>query len=159
MIFVAVGTQKFPLNRLLQQLDECVQSGKLTEPIFAQIGSSDYIPKHYDYQRFLDKEEYEQKISECDVLITHSGVGTIIAGLKRKIPTIVFPRLAKYAEHVDDHQLEIAQAFAQTNYVLMCAEDDDIAELVHKAKTHEFSAYRSQKQAALTAIAEYLQTL
>ena len=53
----------------------------------------------------------KKKIRECDVLITHSGVATIIAGLKNDKKVIVVPRLAKYGEHVDDHQVQIAESF------------------------------------------------
>ena len=84
MIFVALGTQKFQFNRLLQMIDQLLVDGKITEPVFAQIGNSDYAPQNFQYASFLDKREFEEKIEECDVLITHSGVATIIAGLKNE---------------------------------------------------------------------------
>jgi UDP-N-acetylglucosamine transferase subunit ALG13 len=45
MIFVAVGTQKFQLNRLLKEIDDLISQGKLQDEVFAQTGHSDYIPK------------------------------------------------------------------------------------------------------------------
>ena len=38
MIFVAVGTQKFPFNRLLKGIDDLMDQGQLEEEVFAQIG-------------------------------------------------------------------------------------------------------------------------
>ena len=129
MIFVAVGTQRFKFDRLLRQVDSLVENGFLQDDIFAQTGSSSYKPKFYKSKEFLNKSEFDSKISTCDLLITHCGVGTIITGLKKEKPVIVCPRLAKYKEHVDDHQLEIAEAFSKLNYVLVCSEGDDLLEL------------------------------
>ena len=82
MIFVAVGTQKFPFNRLLKGIDDLIEQGRLEGDIFAQIGHSDYVPRNYKYKDFLSKDDFASCISNCDVLITHSGVATIITGMK-----------------------------------------------------------------------------
>ena len=156
MIFVVMGTQKFQLNRLLVQIDELIEKGIITEPVFAQTGNSDYIPQNYSYEKFLDKEEFEKKISECDILITHSGVGTIISGLKNKKPIIVFPRLAKYKEHVDDHQLEIAQSFSELNYVLLCGEENNLGELIEKSRSHKFGTYTSGRGTVVNTVRDFL---
>lgn len=44
MIFVSVGTQKFPLDRLFKEIDSLIEQGLINEPVFAQIGTSNYIP-------------------------------------------------------------------------------------------------------------------
>ena len=119
MIFVALGTQKFQFNRLLQMIDQLLDEGKIKETVFAQIGNSDYRPKNYKYASFLDKNEFEDRIRNSNLLITHSGVATIITGIKNNKKVIVVPRLAKYGEHVDDHQVQIAQSFSKQNYVMM----------------------------------------
>lgn len=156
MIFVAVGTQKFSLNRLLKQIDELIQTGKIKEEVFAQIGHSDYKPQNYKYKDFIGKEEFDKVVEQCDVLITHSGVGTIISGLNRNKPIILYPRLAKYKEHVDDHQLEIAQSFFDKNFVLLCNENDDLSELVEKSKVHKFDKYKSQRENVVSNIIDFL---
>lgn len=157
MIFVAVGTQKFPFDRLLKKIDELSGCGDIQERVFAQIGNSTYIPKNYEYSRFLTKDEFLNNIKECDVLVTHSGVSTIISGLKLGKPTIVVPRLAKFGEHVDDHQLEIAESFEAQNFVLLCENENKLLELVNKSKEHVFSKYVSQRQRVIEEIQNYLQ--
>lgn len=92
MIFVAVGTQKFQMNRLLEEIDNCIEGRDITEKVFAQIGNSTYHPKNYEYSTFLCKEDFEERVKECNLLITHSGVATIITGLKFDKPVIVVPR-------------------------------------------------------------------
>ena len=156
MIFVVLGTQKFQCNRLLKTVDELVGNGTIKEEVFAQKGYSDYKPINYSSIDFLQKEEFEEKIEECSLLITHSGVGTILAGINHSKPVIVFPRLKKYKEHVDDHQLDIAKTFEKKNLVLMCGEDDDMAELIEKSRKTKFDNYVSHREQMIGIINNYL---
>lgn len=159
MIFVAVGTQKFPFNRLLKGIDDLIEQGRLEGDIFAQIGHSDYVPRNYKYKDFLSKDDFASCISNCDVLITHSGVATIITGMKLGKPVVVVPRFASYGEHVDDHQLQIAESFSDKNLVLMCKNMDNLDEIVQEARTHTFSRYVSQKERMVKTIRDYLETI
>lgn len=159
MIFIALGTQKFQFNRLLQNVDKLIDERKIDEPVYAQIGNSDYRPKNFEYSPFFDKGEFENRIKNCDVLITHSGVATIIAGLKYEKKVIVVPRLAKYGEHVDNHQVQIAESFSKQNYVIMCTEGDSLEELIVKAKHHEFAKYISQRKQMMETIEKFIQKL
>ena len=70
MIFVTTGSQKFQFNRLLQKIDLLIEEGMIREEVFAQIGVSDYQPKHYEYCRFLDREGFTGKLRECRMVIT-----------------------------------------------------------------------------------------
>lgn len=159
MIFVAVGTQKFQMNRLLKAIDDLIGQGCIQEEVFAQTGHSDYIPRNYRYQKFLSRDDFQSCIDRCDLLITHSGVATIIAGLKLAKPVVVFPRLAKFGEHVDDHQLQIAKSFSQQNLVLLCGEEDDLAKVAEAAKQHSFDRYVSQREQVAETIRAYLGSL
>jgi len=159
MIFVAVGTQKFQFNRLLKTVDDLIEQGKLERDVFAQSGHSDYVPRHYRSQDFLSKEEFQDCIRRCDLLITHSGVATIIAGLMQEKPVVVVPRLAEFAEHVDDHQLQIAKSFSENNLLLMCTKEENLAEAVKRAETHVFAKYVSQRNLVTKTIREYLETI
>ena len=49
MIFVTVGTQKFPFNRLLKKVDQLARDGVITEEVFIQTGNGDYIPVSYTH--------------------------------------------------------------------------------------------------------------
>ena len=159
MIFVAVGTQKFPFNRLLKAVDDLITQGHLEEEVFAQVGHSDYVPQHYGYKAFLTKDEFASYIGCCDLLITHSGVATIITGLKLNKPVVVVPRRASHGEHVDDHQLQIAESFSDKNLLLMCKDTADLAETVNCARTHRFAKYVSQREQVVKTVRDYLQSI
>jgi len=156
MIFVVLGTQKFQLNRLLQKLDDYVEQGLIKDEVYAQIGNSTYKPRNYSYKEFFDKKEFDETIGKSDVVIAHSGVGTIITAIHAQKPVVVFPRLAKYKEHVDDHQLEIAKAFEMKKYVLCCYEDDDLLEIIDKSRSYDFDEYVSQQKQIIGIIRNFL---
>lgn len=155
MIFVILGTQKFQLNRLLTLLDQYIEEEKIQEEVFAQIGYSTYEPKHYSYVRFLDKKDYDQKIMESDIIISHAGVGSILNAKAAKKPIVIFPRLSKYKEHVDDHQLEVAKEFVQKKYVLCCYEHDDLYEILVKSKLEKLEIYQPQENLMIELIQNF----
>lgn len=156
MIFIVLGTQKFQLNRLLQMMDEYVEQGLIEEEVYAQIGNSTYKPKHYAYQEFMDKKEFDAAIQRADVVIAHSGVGTIITTIHAGKPIVVFPRLAKYKEHVDDHQLDIARAFEKKKYVLCCYEGDNLLEKIKQCRNYAFAEYVSHRDHIMDIIKDFL---
>ena len=156
MIFIVLGTQKFQCNRLLKAIDHLIEQQLIDEQVFAQQGYSDYVPKHYRSVKFLNKEEFEEKIAECSLVIAHSGVGTILSAINHHKPVIAFPRLRKYKEHVDDHQLDIARAFHKKHLVLMCNEGDDLSKLIEQSKSYQFGTYTSQREKVIDIIKGYL---
>ena len=49
MIFVTVGSRNYPFDRLFKKIDDLYEEGILTEPMFAQTGTSTYDPKPVSY--------------------------------------------------------------------------------------------------------------
>lgn len=154
MILVTLGTQKFQMDRLIRAVDELAQ--KVSEEIFVQSGNSTYEPQHCLSQNFVDAQEFQRMIEECSVLITHSGVGTIMRGIGAGKPVVVVPRLAKYHEHVDDHQVQIAEAFASKGCVLYCTDLAKLEETVQVARTYSFSPYHAPKSNVEDIILDFL---
>lgn len=139
MILVTLGTQKFEMNRLVEAVDRLATH--IEEEIFVQKGNSTYIPQNCKYADFVDTKKFAEMIEACSVLITHSGVGSIMTGIRHHRPVIVVPRLSKYKEHVDDHQEQIAEAFANKNCVLYCKDLEDLPSLIDEARNHSFDPY------------------
>ena len=71
MIFVTVGSRNYPFNRLFKKLDELYEDGTLNDEMFAQIGTSSYYPRHFEYKNFLSPEEFTNKISQADIVVSH----------------------------------------------------------------------------------------
>lgn len=157
MILVTVGTQKFPMNRLVEAADLLAE--ETGAEIFVQTGHSTYIPKYCKYSPFVEKSQFQEMIKNCELLITHSGVGSIMTGVRAGRPVIVVPRLKALKEHVDDNQQEIAEAFEEKNYVLYCRNLKDIPRMTEEAKTHKFDTFIECEGSMEDIILEFLETL
>lgn len=156
MIFVTLGSQKFQFNRLLIELDKLVEEKKISNDIFAQIGYSDYKPKNYEFKEFLDREQFSEFMDKCDTVITHGGTGAIVGAVKREKKVIAVPRLAKFGEHVDDHQLQIIDQFTDMNFIVGVKETNEIYEALEQLKTIEFKKYISNTENIIKSIEEFL---
>lgn len=155
MIFVTLGSQKFQFNRLLEEIDRLITAGKITEPVFAQIGYSTYEPQHYEYTNFIDKSEFVEKIDASGVIITHGGTGSIINCVKKGKKVIAVPRLAEHGEHVDDHQVEIIEQF-QTSRLIYGANVHELAHALEAIKEIEFQQYDSNTENIIKIIDGFL---
>lgn len=93
-------------------------AGKTDEQVIMQIGYTTYKPVNAEYFSFLESfEEILRLNREARVVVSHAGAGSIVTALKEKTPVIVVPRLKKYDEHMNDHQLEIAKAMSENKNV------------------------------------------
>lgn len=145
MIFVTLGTQKFQMNRLIKAVDELAGSGRVGEDFLIQSGVSNYKPQNCKYVDFMNSDDYIENIRRCSVLITHAGVGTIDTGIKIGKPVIVVPRLARFGEHVDDHQTQIAKAFSDKGCVLNCENLDELEDYIEKSRQYQFKEYEMRR--------------
>lgn len=118
MIFVCVGSRNYPFDRLFKKLDELAEKGLIHEEVFAQIGASRYKPRNLAYIDFMDRDAFNAKMDEADIIISHGATGSFMQALRKGKKVIGVTRLAKYGEHVDDHQIQTNEAFAEYKYIL-----------------------------------------
>lgn len=157
MIFVTLGSQKFQFNRLLKELDELVEKKKIKEKIFAQIGYSDYKPKNYEHREFIDRDEFQKQMSKSDIIITHGGTGAIITAVKQGKKVIAIPRLAKYEEHVDDHQIQIVEEFEKSGIIKAVYDTKDLKESLDDIKNMTFEKYESNTENIIKDIKKFIE--
>lgn len=159
MIFVCLGTQIFQFNRLVKELDVLVKNGDIKEEIVAQIGATDYIPKYFQYKRFMDKEEFESYQDIADVVISHGGTGALIGASKKRKNIIAVPRLAKFGEHVDDHQLQIVKVLESEGYIRAVYDINKLLITLNKALDNPISKSYNRKSDILNIINEYIRKI
>ena len=135
MIFVCTGTQVYQFNRLLKELDKLVEEGQIRDEIFAQIGASDYKPQHYEYKEFLSADEFKVYQDKADLIISHGGTGALIGASKKGKNIIAVPRLGKYGEHTDDHQLQVVGVLEKEGYVRAVYDIKNLGKVINEAKT------------------------
>lgn len=157
MIFITLGSQKFQFNRLLKAVDDLVAGGIVKDEVFAQSGYSDYEPKHYRYKQFLDRDEYALWEEKADIVITHGGTGAIIGAVKKGKKVIAVPRLARYGEHVDDHQLQLIAQFKNQNLICGLNDCSEIKDALIFVTGHTFDCYESSTHTIIDSIERFIE--
>jgi len=124
VIFATCGSSPAPFDRMMTALAALpadnlhVQHGPATPPPCNQ--ADDFVP----FGRMVEL------IESADVVVSHAGVGSIMCALRAGHVPIVFPRLKRYAETVDDHQAELAEALQQRGNVIVVWTPEELASAV-----------------------------
>lgn len=158
MIFVTLGSQKFPMNRLLEEVDRLLADGFIHDEVIGQVGYSDY-PASFPCKPFMENEEFKQYLYDADLVITHAGTATIIKAAKEKKRIIVVPRLAKYGEHVDDHQMQIADMFEEAGLLVKCEDTGNLKEAIEEAMQMTPPGYQSNTDRFLQTLDDAIKEL
>jgi UDP-N-acetylglucosamine transferase subunit ALG13 len=122
VIFATVGSHPtFGFDRFLRALesvaddDLVVQFGPGSPPANARLA----VP----WMSFAEIVESMEKASR---VVSHAGVGTILCAVQAGHVPVVVPRLRRFSETVDDHQLGLARALAEAGRVVLV---EDVAGL------------------------------
>lgn len=158
MIFLTVGTQ-FPFDRLVKSVDEVISNNGFDEEIFAQIGESSYRPHNFEAVSTLAKHLFDKRMREASSIISHAGMGTIMMALDNRKPLLVMPRLERYGEVVNDHQVAIAKRFELLGHVLVAYEAEELPEKIKQLRTFISRKRKAQPQAVTERIAHFLNEL
>jgi beta-1,4-N-acetylglucosaminyltransferase len=130
VIFVTVGTNEAPFDRLL----EAVQELSTTDEVVVQHGSSSVRPANarrcFDFLLFDDLVEEMRK---ARVVVTHAGIGSIMTALSCGKRPVVVPRLVRHREAVDDHQLPVARRLEEAGLVTLVDDLSALDEAVGRA--------------------------
>ena len=115
MIFVSLGTQDKPFNRIIDYVISLKEIK--SEKIIIQLGQTKLLKSENERIEKLENiiiydmlkpEKMKDIIKDSDIIITHAGVGTIMECLEMGKEIIVVPRKVENLEHVNNHQEEIA---------------------------------------------------
>mgnify|MGYP004626939707 FL=1 len=146
MILVTLGTQDKKFYRILDAIQKEIDSGNIKDRVVVQAGcSSDYKSKDMEIFDLISVKKFDSLIKECDLLITHGGVGSIITGLRNNKKVIAIARLKKYKEHTNDHQLQIIDNFSKAKYILALDDEKQLNKVLKKVKTFKPKSYKSNK--------------
>lgn len=156
MILVTLGTQDKPFDRLLKAIEREIKKGNITEEVIVQAGFTKYKSKNMKIFDLIDREEFENLIDSCDILITHGGVGSIMSGLNHNKIIIAVPRLSKYDEHVNDHQIQIIDNFSKEGYLIGLKDLNKLDKALEKAKTFKIKKYRSNTNNMIKLLCDYI---
>ncbi len=141
MIFVTVGSTPFRFDRLIEavgQLDPdelVVQYGPATPP--------NGVKQAHEWLTF---DQVMGFMGEADTVVSHAGAGTIICAANLGHIPVVMPRLKRYGETVDDHQVALAEVFERTGRVSVVWDASTLPDRVAQASRVGLPASQSAEQ-------------
>lgn len=194
MIFVSLGTQDKPFNRIIDYVLSLKEEVKELEEledakIVFQIGQTKLSEEeknriiklnnnkennkkneeknneenNEDITVFsmLKPEEMKKYIIDSSFVITHAGVGTIMECVENNKEIVVLPRKEKYAEHVNNHQEEIASEM-EKNGLLKKVDTYDklkevVIEIIRNRNNKKENIYVSNNEKFNDKLIEYLE--
>ena len=156
MILVTLGTQDKQFKRLLDNIQKEIDAGNIKDRVVVQAGYTKYNSKDMEIFDLIDRDKFNDLINKCDLLITHGGVGSILTGLKNNKKVIVCPRLSKYKEHINDHQVQIVDNFYNSGYILKYREGDNLKEILKQVKKFKPKKYISNTDNFIKIIEKFI---
>lgn len=155
MIVVTVGTNEARFDRLLHAVDDFPRD----EVIVVQRGHSDVRPDVDRCVDFLPFDELAKLVGEARVVVTHAGVGSIMVALSQGRRPIVVPRLSRFGEAVDDHQLPFARRLADRGLVALVEDESKLAAAVARREQDGVGLESARRSALADDLAAYLRLL
>jgi beta-1,4-N-acetylglucosaminyltransferase len=125
LIFVTVGMHTQGFDRLTKKMDEIAAT--LDEEVIMQIGHTGFRPQNAKWFQFTTEEEIKALCKEARVVVTHPAM-SILDALEQATPVIAVPRLKRYNEVIDDHQLDFARELEKEGKVTAVYDVDKLEE-------------------------------
>lgn len=145
MIFVITGTEAFPFDRLIIELDRLKEIGEIKDEIYIQSGSCIYTSKNCKFDKWLPFNAMCENIKKADFIIAHAGAGTTLLCLELKKTPIIVTRQKCHNEHLDDHQVPFAKMMEKLDYALVAYDVSEINNCIKKLASREYDANKYQK--------------
>ncbi len=132
LIFVTLGTQDKNFKRLLEAIQKQIDLGNIKEKVIVQAGCTKFKSNDMRIFDLVNRDEFDKYMADCNLLITHGGVGSIIGGLTHDKKVIAAARLKEYKEHTNNHQVQIIDIFSKEGYILALEDFDKLDEVLKK---------------------------
>ena len=126
MIFVTAGSLHFPFDRLLRAVDALPGD----EELIVQSLAGCPLSGRAQHVRDLPYEKLVDDVCRARVVVCHAGVGSVLTSLAHNKRPVVVPRLQRYGEAVDDHQLSFGRRLSEAGLVTLVEDPVGLADVV-----------------------------
>ncbi len=151
MIFATVGSTQIPFRRFMRALESLPG-----ERLLVQHGPVDPPPGAARTNAFMQFPEMIESMEAAEVVVCHAGAGSILCALRAGHTPVVVPRLKRYQETVDDHQVEFSRALAAEGKVIAVEDLDELGAAVAAAPPRRSAEDRSGLLPIQVAVREAL---
>jgi UDP-N-acetylglucosamine--N-acetylmuramyl-(pentapeptide) pyrophosphoryl-undecaprenol N-acetylglucosamine transferase len=139
LLLATVGAT-LAFDRMSEAVAVLKTSGVISETVVLQTGEGSAVSTAthgtdgFRIVESLPFVEMQALLCDADIVICHGGTGSFITALRQGCRVIAMPRLFERGEHYDNHQFEIAEAFAARGLVEVALEAEDIPAAIARAK-------------------------
>ena len=159
MIFVILGTQDKAFTRLIKEIEALKKDGIIEDKVIVQAGSTKYESNEIKVYDYLDMKDFEKYIKEAKFVITHGGVGSILDAIRFNKKVIAVPRLEKYDEHENDHQIQIVEKFAKLGYIIDAGNLKRLGNKILSIADFKPKKFKSDNKKMIKMIEKYIDEL
>ena len=159
MILVVLGTQNNSFHRLLEEIDNLIKKGIIKEEVIVQAGYTRYETQNMEQFDLIDSKQLEELQQKARIIITHGGVGSIISSIKKGKKVIAVPRLHEYGEHVNNHQKQIVELFAQKRYIIGALDVKDLEKSLLEVEKFKPVKFQQNNDKMLKIISNFIDTV
>lgn len=123
MIFATVGSHPtYRFERFLRALESLPGDDLVVQygPGRAPANAARAVP-------WMTFAEIVDHMERAEHVVSHAGAGTVLCAARVGQVPIVFPRLERFGETVDDHQLELARRLAEDERLIVVESESELA--------------------------------
>lgn len=157
MILVILGTQNNKFDRLLNEVQKCIDNGIIQDEVIAQVGFTNFQSNQMKIFEVIEMKKFNDLINEANLIITHGGTGSIINGIKLGKKIIAVPRLKQYNEHVNNHQLQIVENFDKQGYIKGVFNIEDLGKVIQDINNFVPNKFISNSGNIIKLVEDYIE--
>ncbi|PZO40479.1 MAG: hypothetical protein DCF19_11290 [Pseudanabaena frigida] len=111
MLLITVGTEQYQFNALMHWIELLIKYQLINEEVCVQYGASTYFPDSSRAYRWLSEQEFLNFIDKASLIISHCDEGIAQLLEDKDVTYVLVPRLQRFREYIDNHQMEVADDF------------------------------------------------
>jgi UDP-N-acetylglucosamine transferase subunit ALG13 len=153
---VTVGTQ-LPFDRLIRWMDAAADI--VDDEIVAQSGTGTYQARRFNAQPWIAPGDFDRLVSSARLIVSHAGIGSVLAAQRHGRPIVLVPRLASLKEHRNDHQRATVCALRDRPGIYIAEDENRLREILSSPVAAAAEAYAGEADRARlrNSIADFIQ--
>ena len=135
MIFLTIGTHE-PFDRLVRVADKWIEQTSHEHELVAQAvspTSGAYNPKSFKMIPHLSPADYEERILQADLIVSHAGMGSILTAFTHGKPIVIMPRRGHLRETRNDHQYTTVKNLPKRPGLFVAQDEIEFPNVMDKA--------------------------
>ncbi len=136
MLLITVGTEQYQFNALMHWIELLIKYQLINEEVLVQYGSSTYFPDGSKAYRWLPDQEFSNLIDQASLIISHCDEGIAQLLEDKDTPYVLVPRLQRFREYIDNHQMEVANEF-ELRGIAIARSPGDLVKFIKLQQTSE----------------------